>query len=224
MRTQLPGFSAALAVVALTVACQDSSTAPRNAAQTPSFAATSDTGGGGGGGGGTLQFHFVANGDNGFVNWYGYDANGFSYGNLSVGRGGTTTALQTYLNFFVERCDWFYNCTFQYGYGRIPNAGLSGSGRQALQLNTNTAANPNFYSYPGPGGPVVVDWKADGGYQVRSSGTSSYQYGGFFTQKTQGSSSYASAAVTGSVLGTAIGPYPYGSIGTNHNVTITIYR
>src|SRR2546426_7546453 len=54
----------------------------------------------------TSQLPFVANGDFGNVNWAEVDpAGGFTFGSLSVNRGGPTTDPQTSLSYFVFQCD-----------------------------------------------------------------------------------------------------------------------
>jgi len=231
MNTPLPGLCVAVATILTSVACQDASTAPRAAARSPTFAATSDTGGGGGGG--AVQFHFVANGDVAYVNWFNADSGGggggFSYtaGYLNVGRGGPTNRPQTFLDYYVYQfvCDPYFNCSFNLlaaGYGLIPNRDLSGGGGQ-LRLNTNTANDPSFFVYAGPAGIVSVSWNSNGLSQNSSSGTSSYRFGNF-TQRNQGSSTNWSANATGNVVGLPILSFPNAQIGTNHSVTIDIYR
>ena len=61
-----------LALVPVFGACKDSTTTPAAQANgpRPSLATTTDTLPGGGGGPGN-QTHFVANGDFGYVNWFG---------------------------------------------------------------------------------------------------------------------------------------------------------
>src|SRR5438094_9301701 len=98
-----------LALVAVFGACKDSTTnGPR-----PSLATATDTLPGGGGGPGN-QTHFIANGASAYVNWFSNDSGGgggFSYGYLSVSRGGPTNSPQTFLWYFVEQCS-LYSCTF----------------------------------------------------------------------------------------------------------------
>ena len=203
------------------VSCQEAATAPRRAGSTPRFAVVADTGGGGGSG----QFHFVSNGDGGSVNWSSGDtlSGGFSFGFLNVGRGGPTNNAQTFLSYFIEQCDAFFNCSTLEGFGLIPNRDLSGGmGAKQLHLSTNTTGNPNFFSI-GPTGVIQVDWKANGLFTQSSSGTTQIQFPGL-KEKQQGSTSFASASVTGSVVGTAISPFNGGQIGTNHSVTIDIFH
>jgi hypothetical protein len=211
---------AAFLIGGLAVSCQEAATAPRRAGNTPRFATVADTGGGGGSG----QFHFVANGDNGSVNWSGGDTlggGGFTFGFLSVGRGGSTNNPQTFLSYFIEQCDPFFNCSFSEGFGQIPNRDLSGGmSAKQLHLNTSTTGNPNFFSF-GPTGLIEVDWKANGIFKQSTSGTNQVSFPGL-KELSQGNSSFASASATGSVVGVAISPFSGAQIGSNHNVTIDI--
>src|SRR2546426_7356708 len=107
------------------------------------------------------QFHFVSNGDFGNLSWFEVDpAGGFTFGSLSVSRGGPTTDPQTFLSYFVFQCDPFFSCNLvRDGFGLIPNGDLGGGGN-SLKLRTNTTGNPNFVTFAGPTGPVSVDWRA----------------------------------------------------------------
>ena len=168
------------------------------------------------------QFHFVSNGGSGSVSWFAPDpAGGFTFGSLSVSRGGPTNAPQTSLSYFVVQCDPFGSCTdVRDGFGLIPNNDLSGGGT-SLSLRTNTTGSPNFFTFAGPTGPVSVDWRANGLFTQSSSGTNQISFPGF-TQKFQGGSTSASANAAGSIVGLAISPNGSATIGTNHQVTIDI--
>ncbi len=220
MSARLPRLCATLAFAAAFVACQDSSTAPRHgtAVRTPSFLTTSDPSGGS-----ASQFHFVANGDQGFVEWFSIDGGGFTFGELAVNRGGSVNNPQTFLFYFAEQCDIFFNCTFADGDGFIPNGDLSKQSDKALHLSTNTTGNPNFFTFDGPTGLISVDWKANGFFQSRNSGTFEQDVPGF-RFLSNGVFTSASANATGSVVGFAISPDNFGNIGTNHNVFIDIFH
>ena len=168
------------------------------------------------------QFHFVANGDLGSVSWFDPSlAGGFTFGSLSVSRGGPTTNPQTFLSYFVFECDATFSCSVtRDGFGLIPNGDLSG-GRTSLRLSTNTTGNPNFVTFAGPSGVVSVDWRANGLFTQSSSGTNQISFPGF-TQQFQGGSTAASANAAGSIVGLAISPNGSATIGTNHQVTIDI--
>jgi hypothetical protein len=225
METRLAGLCATLAFAWAFVACRDSSTAPqpRDAARTPNFATVSDTGGGCAGSG--TQCHFVSSGNFGAVSWSFGDTlggGGFGFGNLNVSRGGPTNNPQTFLFYFVEQCDVFFNCRFFGGSGLIPNTDLSG-GFKTLHLSTNTTGNPNFFTFAGPTGLISVDWKANGFFQQRQSGTLQQDFPGF-RFFSNGVSTSASANATGSVVGVSMSPDNFANIGTNTNVTINIFH
>jgi len=216
---------AALALVPVFGACKDSTTTPvtRAAAPRAGFASVADTVIGGGGGSGN-QTHFIASGTSGYVSWFSAGdssggGGGFSYGSLNVSRGGATNNPQTFLSYFVEQCGLYY-CAFLGGSGLIPNGDLSG-GTQQLDLSTNTSGNPNFFTFGGSPGLISVDWRANGAYQQRSSGTSELTFPAFH-QHSSGVSTSASAYAAGSVVGVAMPPTSLGSIGTNQNVTIDV--
>jgi hypothetical protein len=221
MNAHRAAWSTALACGLALVACRDTGTAPRSAAGAPVFSTAQDTGGGGGN-----QFHFVSNGVSGSANWSGggdsTGSGGFSFGSLSVSRGGTTNNPQTFLFYFVEQCDAFFNCSVAGGSGLIPNGDLTGglSGSQ-LHLRTNTTGNATFSTFEGPTGFIVADWKANG-VITGSSTTILQEKFSSFTFKQQGSSSFATANVSGTVIGNPISFTTDASIGTNHNVTIDI--
>ncbi len=232
MKTLHAGLCGALALALTFGACRDSSTGvmggPR--ARSPSFATASDTGGGGGPGN---QSHFMSNGDVGSVDWAGDSTatasdtgggggGGFTFGSLTVTRGGPTNDPETFLSYFIERCDQFFNCQFFEGSGLIPNRDLSGGGK-SLQLSTNTAGNPNFSTFAGPPGLVSVRWNTNGFFAQRFSGTSEFRAPGFLQQNT-GVSTSASANASGSVVGVAISPNNSASIGTSTNLSINIFH
>ncbi len=231
MNTRLAPLYGSLALAIALGGCRDSSTGLLGGARTrgPSFAAASDTGGGGGPGN---QVHFVANGDFGSVNWSGAftvaasdsggGGGGFTFGSVNVNRGGPTNSTETFLSYFIERCDEFVNCQLFGGNGLIPNRDLSGGGR-SLQLNTNTSGNPNFVTFAGPPGLVSVRWEANGFFQQSFSGTSEVTFPGVM-QRSTGVSSSVSANASGSVVGVVISADNAGDIGSNMNVSITVFH
>jgi hypothetical protein len=172
----------------------------------------------------TTQVHFVANGDFGNANWFEVDpAGGFTFGFISVNRGGPTTDPQTFLSYFVFQCDPLFLCgTIREGSGLIPNSDLRGGGN-SLNLNTNTSGNPNFVTFAGPTGPVSVDWRANGLFTQSSTGMNQISFRSF-TERSQGSFSSASADAAGNIVGVAISPTALGDIGTNHQLTLDITR
>jgi hypothetical protein len=218
MNTRYP-IHWAILLVAFFAACKDATTAPAKTTSRASFAVAADTGGGGGGPGN--QSHFVANGDFGFVNWSGDSlGGGFTFGSLSVSRGGSVNNPQAFLSYFVEQCDAFFNCTFSQGFGQIPARDLSGGGKH-LHLATNTSGNPNFFTFGGPAGLITVDWSANGFFTQRSTGTNDVTFPGFLQHQT-GVSTSASAYASGGVVAIVIPSRSSGNIGTNQSVTIDI--
>ena len=172
----------------------------------------------------TTQVHFVANGDFGNASWFEFDpAGGFTFGFISVNRGGPTTDPQTFLSYFVFQCDPLFSCgTIREGSGLIPNSDLGGGGN-SLNLNTNTSDNPNFVTFAGPTGPVSVDWRANGLFTQSSTGINQISFRSF-TERSQGSFSSASADAAGNIVGVAISPTALGDIGTNHQLTVDMTR
>lgn len=69
----------------------------------------------------------------------------------------------------------------------------------------------------------VIDWKANGLFTQSTSGTNQVVVPGF-REQTQGSANFAAASASGSVVGTAITLFNGAQIGTNHSVTINIFR
>ncbi len=212
----------AVALATLIAGCQDS--APPPGPDGPDFGVTSST----------TQYHFVANGQFGYVNWYQYDTLGswFTYGTVNASRGGTTGNPQTWMEYYVVQCDW-YSCYYlEAGYGLIPNRDLSGGGGR-LHLSTNTDGNPNFYVWAGSGGQLSVDWQSNGLYSSSWSGTTQYDYAAAcdsvacysgYKHRSQGKSTNTSASASGSVVGVALPLTGDAWIGTNRQVTIDIYR
>ncbi len=170
------------------------------------------------------QVHFVANGDFGSLSWFTFDpAGGFTFGSLSVSRGGPTTDPQTFVSYFVFQCDQFFVCNaVRDGSGLIPNRDLSGGGN-SLSLRTNTTGNPNFNTFAGPTGLVTVNWRANGLFTQSSTGTNEYSFPGF-THRSQGSVTSASANATGGIVDVPISPSGSANIGTNHQTTIDFIR
>src|SRR6266699_1941440 len=56
----------------------------------------------------------------------------------------------------------------------------AGVGGEVQLLAANTSGNPNFFTFGGPPGSITVDWRANGAFQQRSSGTSAPSFAGGF--------------------------------------------
>ncbi len=220
MRTPLHVLGLSLFAAAL-FGCKDASTDPAHPWR-PSAAPSTDLIPNGA----VSSFHFVSEGDFGSVNWFTSDQFGnFSFGFLSANEGGSVTAPQVSLFYFIVRFTGGFCCTFISGFGLIPSANLTGgTGMSALTLNTNTATDPNFFVFPaGSGGPISLQWKESSAFEFSSTGTSELRFGNT-TFRTIGNSSSSSATVTGSVLGQVIPQGAFGQMGTNHTVSIDVFR
>jgi hypothetical protein len=227
MNSRFATLCAGLALAALFAACRDAAVAPSKTDQRPSFATVSDTGPGGGPG----QSHFISNSDFASASWFvptssatasdtGVGGGGFTFGFVNVSKGGSVTNPQAFLSYFIQRCTAFFSCSVLGGFGLIPPNDVSGGGKRLL-LSTNTSGNPNFTTFGGPPGPIMVDWTANGAFTQFSSGTMDLTFPGF-RQHTTGVSSSVSANATGTVVGIAMAPVSPGNIGSNQNVTIDI--
>lgn len=211
----------------LGLACRDSSTGLLGGgrSKSPSFATVSDTGGGGGPGN---QSHFVANGESAEVSWSfgtpgdsGGGGGSATFGSLQVSRGGPTGDPQTFLSYFIERCD-ASGCQDFGGSGLIPNQDFTGAGN-SRQVKTNTIGNPDFSTFAGPAGVIAVQWNTNGLLERSATGTFEITMPNFRQRQTGGSSS-ASANAVGSAVGEEIPANNSASIGSNQSVTINVFH
>jgi hypothetical protein len=156
--------------------------------------------------GGDRVTTYHSNGDGASFSTYSSDSSGFSYGYVSVNRGGPPSAPITWLYYQFQTCaitnSWYYTCSQQAGNGTIPNDDFSGSGGR-YRLQTDTTANPAFFVWAGPGGLIDVEWKKTETYQSRQSGVNEYSYFGFSYQ-TNGTSRSSSASASGNVAGNSV--------------------
>lgn len=162
-----------------------------------SGSAPSDTGGGGGGG--TIQF-----------------------GSAGVSRGGERGEQQTFFNYGVVECSPFFCTQVAGGFGTIPNADFNTLG-QSYRVSTNTAGNPNFFTFAGSPGVVTIEWTPNGLFSTRFNGTSRITQPGF-SQQQAGQTEDQSASATGNLVGFSIGVVGFATISSNHDVRITITR
>ena len=213
MNRMMVGLAGAVALAAGVAACRDAAVSPREAAPAaPAFQIE---------GKGPTHFHFVANGDRGSADWGASDASGSVSGSFYVSRGNWTDPPTTFLSYDLTRCDASDNCTWEGGYGLIPNGDLTGSGAGGLHLETNTAGNPDFFN-SGAGGVIVADWRRSSAWVETNRGTFT-RMTPEYTTRLRESSVAASATVVGQLLGVVIGP-GYAELGTNHAVTIDVER
>src|SRR5207245_11042961 len=77
---------------------------------------------------------FRSNGDFGNLSWSEVDpAGGFTFGSLSVIRGGPTTDPQTFLSYSVFQCDPSSGCnTVRADFGLLANVELGGGGNSLM--------------------------------------------------------------------------------------------
>lgn len=160
-------------------------------------AVSSDTGGGGGGG--TVRF-----------------------GNASVSRGGTSDNQQSFLSYGVTECGPFFCNTVASGFGLIPNEDFSVQGGK-YRLSTNTANNPDFFTFAGVPGQVTVEWTGNALFRREFNGTSTVTTADF-RERQAGSSDEQSANATGVVVGFVIASGNSGSISSSRDLRITITR
>lgn len=213
MNRTMIGLAGAAALAAGVIACRDAAVSPREATPAaPAFQLE---------GKGPSHLHFVSNGDRGSADWGASDASGSVSGSLYVSRGNWADPPTTFLEYDLTRCDASHNCTWEGGYGLIPNGDLTGSGAGGLHLETNTAGIPDFYN-SGAGGVIVADWRRSSAWVETNKGTHTIKTPAY-TARNRESWVATSATVVGQMLGVVIGP-GYAELGTNHAVTIDIER
>ena len=225
--TLLRTSASLLLLTAIGLACRDATSTPAR----PSFAVANDTTPGGCT---SNACQFNAFGDAASANWSrssgvaatdtggGGGGGGFVFGSVSVSRGGSPTAQETFLFYSIVECGAFGCFTLAGGFGTIPNGDFSASG-PSYRLSTNTTGNGAFFTFAGATGQITVEWVADGLYESRFTGTSQVTAPGV-RQQSSGQTSYKSAGTTGSVVGFGIPAGTIGQISNDHQVRITINR
>ena len=128
----------------------------------------------------------------------GTDASGCRYFYLSVSRGGTNAAPQTYM--YVDMYD---SCSgaWSWGSGTIPNADFK-TGTKTVTLKTN-GANTNTYFVEGDTLPISLTFTKTSAFSSSWSGHSRTEYYGHVVQH-HGSGTYTSARVTGTIGGASV--------------------
>lgn len=222
---------AALLTLALVAACERGTTDVRQGSSggaigpvlsagltaDPGAPTTADTG---------PTFRFVGSGEQADVWFYSYGdpggGGGFTYGYLAVFQGASAGVRQTQLYYYVLRCDFSYTCTYEAGYGLIPDSDLQGNARTGFRLTTNTsdASNPGFFRWAGDGGPIDLDWRPNGYYSTHSQTSAQSQYGDLLV-RSNGGTVAASAWANGSVVSTPVAN-AWGNIGSFRNASIQI--
>jgi hypothetical protein len=172
-------------------------------------------------------FRFVGSGEQADVSFYSYGdsgggGSGFSYGYLAVFQGASAGVRQTQLYYYVLRCDFSYTCTYEAGYGPIPDGDLQGNARAGFRLTTNTsdASNPAFFRWAGNGGPIELAWRPNGFNSTQTHTSSQSQYGDIMVRSSGGTVS-ASAWVDGSVVFTPVAN-AWGNTGSFQSASIQI--
>lgn len=216
----------AFLVAAVGLACRDAASNPTR----PNFSVVNDTTPGG------CERNactFNASGDAAFISWtevgtaVSSDTGGggggtIRFGNASVSRGGTRENQQTFFFYSVTDCGPFFCNTVANGFGLIPNGDFSANG-PTYRLSTNTADNPDFFTFAGSPGQVTIEWAGNGLFEQQFNGTSRLSSPGV-TEHRAGQSVFSSATATGAVVGFTIAPGNSGSISSDHEVRITITR
>lgn len=165
------------------------------------------------GAGSSVQSQFVANGDDGTVEWSIEDETGRTAGYVWVTRG-----TRTEVGYGIVRCDPSGECTRRSGYGPIPDGDLTGSAAGGLHLRTNTTGLPDF-SQTGPGGVIAVDWKRTALWVDVLRGAAIWQ-DSTSTERRRGEWTEVSAIASGQVLGVPIPPGAVAELRTSHSVRI----
>ena len=170
---------------------------------------------------GSPQTHFVSNGDVGSISFGDSSGGNPRFGVLQVSRGGPVNAPAVILFYDIEACNPFCH-SIAGGSGTIPNADLTGSARAGLRLDTNTDGNPNFITFAGPAGRIVVDWTPTNVFSSSQSGTSDFRTAGFRSHQV-GNFEATSATAAGEVVGVPVAG-ENAQVGTSHNLSIDIFR
>ena len=222
MVCQSSRLAAGLLAFGALVGCREGST-DLGRGRSPGVAANvtaADSGGGGGGGGGP-QSHFVSNGDFGSISFGDSSGGSPHFGFLEVDRGGPVNNPAVFLFYDIELCDPFCH-SIAGGSGTIPNADFTGNGQAGLRLDTNTQGNPNFFTFAGPAGHIVIQWTPTNAFTMSQSGTSSFKSAGLRSHQV-GNSEATSAMAVGDIVGLPVATQD-ARVGKSHTVNIDIFR
>lgn len=214
MRAQACPTVLAIALGITLAACEGESTKSVETALGPSLPdpATAQATGG-------PLYHFVSKGA--YADLFMSEGTLSAY--LSVSKGGPPNQPQTFLYYTIYRCDEYTCAELEAGWGLIPNGDVKGGGNR-LELNTNTASNPEFYRYAGSGGPITVTWEKTAGFSYGFNSNNRYQFANF-AYRAHATGSGASATPAGSIVGVSIGgSYLSGFLGRAHSGELAIER
>jgi len=146
----------------------------------------------------------------------------FISGNVSVSRGGERGAQQAFLFYSVFECFEFSCALVAGGFGEIPSSDFDTRG-QRYRVSTNTANNPNFFTFAGLPGEIAIEWIPDDLFRTTFNGVRRSTNPEFSEQEV-GKSEDQSATATGSVVGFAIGSGSSGQMSASRDMRITINR
>jgi hypothetical protein len=152
-----------------------------------------------------------------YANANGTDAGGCRYFYISVARGGTTAAPETYLYY-----DIYDSCTgtWSWGNGTIPNAAFK-SGNKTMTLNFTGSTSGGFYA-EGESLAIALTFTRDSSFTNTWSGHSRWEYYGHVVHH-HGSGTQHSAALSGSIDGSAVQAY-WATTGTGRDRYIEFDR
>jgi hypothetical protein len=224
MRTHLLPICGRLLGPLVLVGCQEATTDPERegAAGQSAGVAPAMSPAIAGAEGQSTTFHFVANGNRGFVQWFTEpDASGNTIqGLLSVGGGGGSKS-EVFLTYIVVQCDASDCVHIESGFGPIPVGDLTGNGINKLTLNTNTSTNPSFTLFAGAGGLITLEWvRVPGGLESRVTGSSKVGRKGLFSTQSKGTITTFEAKATGSVVTFSLPTSHDATLGTTHNLEV----
>jgi hypothetical protein len=108
--------------------------------------------------------------------------------------------------------------------GFIPPGDLVQEG-ETLTLHTNTAANPDFFIFTGPGGPITMSWTQTAGFSAEENRNSRASYLSGLKVRFRETRTTFSALAQGSVFGRVLNTdATYASMGTVHSGEIDIEK
>jgi hypothetical protein len=152
-----------------------------------------------------------------YANTNGTDGTGCRYFSISVARGGTTAAPQTYLYYDVyDACAGAWS----WGNGTIPNAAFK-TGNKTMALNFTGSTSGGFYAEGEPLA-IALTFTKDSSFTEKWSGHSRWEYFGHVVQH-HGSGTRNSATLSGTIGGSAAQAF-WAEIGTGRDRWIEFDR
>jgi hypothetical protein len=170
-------------------------------------------------------YHFTSQGSFGDLSFAADMGDAYEWGYLAVYQGGTRKDRQVLLYYDITQCGYAtYECTsVEGGNGLIPSGDLVQEGN-TLTLNTNTSTAPEFSLYAGSGGPITISWTQTSGFTARENVNSRINYVSGLKARFHQTRTSFSAVAEGSMLGRALDPYAYATMGTVHSGEIDIEK